>query len=162
MYLNWTQPVAEDSDNSSDEGSEVEHEEDGAAEESGQPSQPAKDPNGAHYSYDALSCTHFESASRQSHKEQKALLDQRKAAKPHSALLTEAKRAWSLARQKNLSKDERTKHIHALMDIIRGKVNEIVFKHDASRIVQTVVKYGGQKERNEIGSCWIMHSTLDN
>ena len=36
------------------------------------------------------------------------------------------------------------------MDIIRGKVKDIVFKHDASRIVQTVVKYGGQKERNEI------------
>ena len=36
------------------------------------------------------------------------------------------------------------------MEIIRGKVKDIVFKHDASRIVQTVVKYGGQKERNEI------------
>lgn len=36
------------------------------------------------------------------------------------------------------------------MEIIRGRVKEIVFKHDASRIVQTVVKYGGQKERNEI------------
>jgi pumilio family protein 6 len=36
------------------------------------------------------------------------------------------------------------------MDIIRGKVDDIVFKHDASRIVQTVVKYGGQKERNEV------------
>ena len=36
------------------------------------------------------------------------------------------------------------------MGIIRGKVKDIVFKHDASRIVQTAVKYGGQKERNEI------------
>jgi pumilio family protein 6 len=36
------------------------------------------------------------------------------------------------------------------MDAIRGKVKDIVFKHDASRIVQTVVKYGGQKERDEI------------
>ncbi|KAI0353312.1 ARM repeat-containing protein [Trametes cingulata] len=89
-------------------------------------------------------------AARESHKAQKALLEQRKAAKPHSALLTEAKRAWTLARQKNLSREERTKHINALMDIIRGKVKDIVFKHDASRIVQTVVKYGGQKERNEI------------
>ncbi|KAI0327732.1 ARM repeat-containing protein [Cubamyces sp. BRFM 1775] len=89
-------------------------------------------------------------AARESHKAQKALLEQRKAAKPHSALLTEAKRAWTLARQKNLSKEERTKHINALMEIIRGKVKDIVFKHDASRIVQTVVKYGGQKERNEI------------
>jgi pumilio family protein 6 len=36
------------------------------------------------------------------------------------------------------------------MDVIRGKVTEIVFKHDASRIVQTVVKYGGKKERDEV------------
>lgn len=36
------------------------------------------------------------------------------------------------------------------MNIIRGKVKDIVFKHDASRIVQSVVKYGGQTERDEI------------
>lgn len=89
-------------------------------------------------------------AARESHKAQKSLHEQRKAAKPHSELMTEAKRAWSLARQKNITKEERTKHIHSLMDVVRGKVKDIVFKHDASRIVQTVVKYGGQKERNEI------------
>lgn len=38
------------------------------------------------------------------------------------------------------------------MDVLRGHVQEIVFKHDASRIVQTVVKYGRQKERDEIAS----------
>ena len=36
------------------------------------------------------------------------------------------------------------------MGVIRGKVQDVVFKHDASRIVQTIVKYGGQKERDEI------------
>lgn len=65
-------------------------------------------------------------------------------------MLVEAKSAWSLARQKNLSKAERTKNIDALMVIIRGKVKDIVFKHDASRIVQTAVKHGSQKERDEI------------
>ncbi|KAI0646045.1 ARM repeat-containing protein [Trametes meyenii] len=89
-------------------------------------------------------------AARESHKVQKALLEQRRASKPHSALLTEAKGAWTLARQKNLPKEERAKHIRTLMETIRGKVKDIVFKHDASRIVQTAVKYGGQKERNEI------------
>ena len=91
-------------------------------------------------------------AARESHKAQRALLEQRKAAKPHSALLTDAKRAWTLARQKNLSKPERTKHINALMDIIRGKVKDIVFKHDASRIVQTLVKQGGQAERDAVAA----------
>ncbi|OBZ77915.1 Pumilio y domain family member 6 [Grifola frondosa] len=89
-------------------------------------------------------------ATRESHRAQRALLEQRRAAKPYSALLTQAKDAWTLARQKNLKKQVRTKHIHALMDIIRGQVKDIVFKHDASRIVQTAVKHGGQSERNEI------------
>ncbi|KAI0827208.1 ARM repeat-containing protein [Trametes gibbosa] len=89
-------------------------------------------------------------AARESHKAQKALHEQRKAAKPNSALLIDAKRAWTVARQKNITKDERAKHILELMDVIRGKVKDIVFKHDASRIVQTVVKWGGQKQRNEI------------
>ena len=89
-------------------------------------------------------------AARESHKAQRALLNERRAAKPHSALLAEAKRAWRLAHQKNLSKTEREKYLHALMDVIRGNVKDIVLKHDASRIVQTVVRYGGEKERNEV------------
>ena len=36
------------------------------------------------------------------------------------------------------------------MDIIRGHVTEIVFKHDASRIVQTLVKWGDQGVRDEV------------
>ena len=91
-------------------------------------------------------------ATRESHKAQKLLQDQRRAAKPHSSLLSEAKKLWSLARQKNIPTSERRKHVKDLMSIIRGKVKDIVFKHDASRIVQTVVKHGGQEERDEIAT----------
>jgi pumilio family protein 6 len=55
-----------------------------------------------------------------------------------------------LARAKNIPAAERQKHVKNLMSVIRGKVKDIVFKHDASRIVQTIVKYGGQKERDEV------------
>ncbi|KAG6864031.1 hypothetical protein C0991_000937 [Blastosporella zonata] len=102
------------------------------------PVQP-KDPNGMSFM-----------SSRESHKVQKALHEQRRAAKPHSTLLADAKRVWSLARQKTIPTAERQKHIQDLMNVIRGMVKDIVFKHDASRIVQTVVKYGGQKERDEV------------
>jgi pumilio homology domain family member 6 len=91
-------------------------------------------------------------ASSESRKAKKALYEQRKAAKTHSDLLRDAKRVWALARQKDISKTERQEHLKDLMDLIRGKVIEVVFKHDASRIVQTVVKYGGRKERNEIAA----------
>lgn len=36
------------------------------------------------------------------------------------------------------------------MSAIKGNVPDIVLKHDASRIVQTVVKYGTPEERNQI------------
>ncbi|KAF9235950.1 armadillo-type protein [Melanogaster broomeanus] len=81
-------------------------------------------------------------AARESHKAQRVLQDQRKAAKPHSQLLANAKRVWSLA--------QRQKHVRELMVVVKGKVKDIVLKHDASRIIQTIVKYGGQKERDQI------------
>lgn len=92
----------------------------------------------------------FDTAAREAHKAQRILTDQRRAAKPNSALLVNAKRLWSLARQKTLPPAERRKHVAALMAVLRGKVAEVVFKHDASRIVQTAVKWGTQAERDEI------------
>jgi pumilio homology domain family member 6 len=89
---------------------------------------------------------------KESHKTQRVLHEQRKAAKPHSQLLADAKRVWSLARQKNSPLAERQQHVRDLMSIIKGKVKDIVLKHDASRIIQTVVKYGGQKERDQIAA----------
>ena len=38
------------------------------------------------------------------------------------------------------------------MTIVRGHVKDIVFKHDASRIIQTIVRWGGTAERNEIAA----------
>lgn len=38
------------------------------------------------------------------------------------------------------------------MNIVRGHVKDIVFKHDASRIIQTIVRWGGPAERDEIAT----------
>lgn len=90
------------------------------------------------------------SAARESHKAQKELLAQRRAAKPHSSLLTEAKRVWAQARRTDITPAERKTHVDALMDIVRGHVKELVLKHDASRIIQTLVKRGTTREREEV------------
>lgn len=90
-------------------------------------------------------------SARESHAVQKATHQARMAAKPHSSLLIQAKHAWSLARRKTVpSPAERQADIQRLMGVIRGHVKEVVFKHDASRIVQTVVKYGSAAEREEV------------
>lgn len=146
-----TLPVRNENDASSedeeDEGFQ-EEEEDTVQEHS------MKDPNGTSLNLKSYLDLNSDSwiASKESHKVQRALFDQRRAAKPHSALLSKAKEAWTLARQKNISKEERTKNIHALMSIVRGHVLDVVFKHDASRIIQTIVKYGSAKEREEIAT----------
>jgi pumilio family protein 6 len=159
-----TLPVKEASDDGSeedDEGDDVEGgeeievdapEENEMAVDSALP----KDPNGKDmFRLRALYLPHIpcricRTAARESHKAQRVLQDQRRAAKPHSQLLASAKRVWSLARQKNIPSTERQKHVRDLMDIVKGKVKDIVLKHDASRIIQTIVKYGGQKERDQI------------
>lgn len=91
-----------------------------------------------------------QSVAKESHKAQRVLQEQRKAAKPHSQLIANAKRVWSLARQKNISQAERQKHVQELLAIVTGKVKDIVLKHDASRIIQTIVRYGGQRERDQV------------
>lgn len=113
---------------------------------------PTKDPNGAYVIKEDTRSNRSSmfAAARESHKAQRALLSERRAAKPHSALLVEAKRAWRLTHQKSIPKTEREKHLNELMGVIRGNVKDIVVKHDASRIVQTAVRYGGEKERNEV------------
>ncbi|KAI0251069.1 ARM repeat-containing protein [Lactifluus subvellereus] len=89
---------------------------------------------------------------KNTHAAQRVLTHQRRAAKPHSSLLADAKRAWSLAQQKTISKKERATHITSLMGIVRGMIQDIVFKHDASRIVQTIVKWGSQAQRSEVAT----------
>ena len=57
---------------------------------------------------------------------------------------------WAQARRKNITPKERQQAIRELMDVIRGHVKELANKHDASRIVQTAVKYGSAADRDTI------------
>jgi pumilio homology domain family member 6 len=74
----------------------------------------------------------------ESHKAQKELQSQRKAAKPNAVVMDQAKRIWASARQKDTPRAEREKLCKDLAVIVKGKVTEVVFKHDASRMIQTV------------------------
>ncbi|KAI8921330.1 armadillo-type protein [Powellomyces hirtus] len=89
---------------------------------------------------------------RQSRAEQKAMQLERKSQKPNAPLIQEAKGIWEKLRQKKLSPEEREVQMDALMDLIRGKVKDIIFKHDASRIIQCAIQYGNQKQKDEIAS----------
>jgi len=81
---------------------------------------------------------------------QKQLKNERKAQNPSYEIITEAKEIWETLRLKRNTKDERKQLMERLMNIIRGRVQEIIFKHDASRIIQCAIKYGNQSQRSEI------------
>ena len=90
------------------------------------------------------------SKSKESHAEQKRLAAERKLAKPHGEIITRSKRIWEQLRRTKLAPEERKKLIAELGQLIKGRVSDLVFKHDASRIVQSALKYADKTTRANI------------
>ncbi|KAL1918605.1 uncharacterized protein VTP21DRAFT_2627 [Calcarisporiella thermophila] len=86
--------------------------------------------------------------SRESHQKQKQLKNERKAARPnYKEIVYPAKKLWEELRQKRLEPKKRQQLMEQMMELMKGKVREFIFKHDASRIVQTCVKYANASQR---------------
>ncbi|KAG0232515.1 pumilio domain member 6 [Actinomortierella wolfii] len=89
-------------------------------------------------------------SSKESNALKKQLRDQRRAQKPNAEVIVPAKKLWEKLRLKELPKPERQEVMKQMMDLIKGKVQEIIFKHDMSRIIQTCLKWGNEEQRNII------------
>ncbi|KAJ9205895.1 hypothetical protein DTO164E3_1148 [Paecilomyces variotii] len=90
-------------------------------------------------------------SSRESHAKQKALQQERKAAKPNADLIARSKKLWErLRRKSHVPKDERKKLVTELFEIITGRVSDFVFKHDSVRVIQTALKYATPEQRKQI------------
>ncbi|KAF9582588.1 pumilio domain member 6 [Lunasporangiospora selenospora] len=89
-------------------------------------------------------------STKESNAQKKALREERRSHKPNSELIYPAKKIWERLRRKDLAKDERKEVMKEMMDLITGKVQEIIFKHDMSRIIQSCLKYGNEDQRNVI------------
>jgi pumilio family protein 6 len=91
------------------------------------------------------------STSRESHAKQKALAQDRKAAKPNSDSIQRSKKLWEqLRRKSHVKKEERDVLVKELFDIITGRVQDFVFKHDSVRVIQTALKYAAPAQRKQI------------
>ena len=87
--------------------------------------------------------------SKERHAQQKEKAAIRKAQKPHSELVAKAKIHWERVRQKkSITKEERQKHLIDLINVVKGHMKDVIFKHDASRIIQSIVKWGNRSERD--------------
>ncbi|KAJ5107452.1 hypothetical protein N7456_004127 [Penicillium angulare] len=90
-------------------------------------------------------------ASRESHAKQKALQLERKAAKPNADMIARSKKLWEqLRRKSHVPLEQRKKLVKELFEIITGRVQDFVFKHDSVRVVQTALKYGNLEQRKQI------------
>ena len=66
----------------------------------------------------------------------------RKSKQKRELMIVKCKQTWEQARVGHLSEKERRPLIDLLMSQITGHIEEVVFKHDASRMVQCCIKYG--------------------
>ncbi|KAJ1340408.1 hypothetical protein BSLG_004972 [Batrachochytrium salamandrivorans] len=67
----------------------------------------------------------------------------------HAPMIMEAKTIWEELRQSAL-KQERRELMNRMMGLVTGKAKEIIFKHDANRIIQCCLKYGSPSQRDQI------------
>ncbi|KAL8794476.1 MAG: hypothetical protein Q9195_002949 [Heterodermia aff. obscurata] len=93
------------------------------------------------------------SLSRESHAKQKALAQERKAAKPNADSIARTKKLWErLRRKSHVPRDERKQLVAELFGIITGHVKDFVLKHDSVRVVQTALKYANIDQRKMTAS----------
>ncbi|KAG7694697.1 hypothetical protein KL951_003874 [Ogataea haglerorum] len=90
-------------------------------------------------------------ANRPSRQEQKKLLSERKLKRKSGTQVENIKRLWEKLRVKNppMPKEVRDKLCDETWELSKDVIGDLVLKHDASRVVQTLVKYCS-KERREI------------
>ncbi|KAF2856204.1 ARM repeat-containing protein [Plenodomus tracheiphilus IPT5] len=89
--------------------------------------------------------------SREAHAKQKALVKERKAAKPNADVIERSKKLWEKLRLKShIEKEERKELVRELFEIITGRVKDFVFKHDSTRVIQTAIKYSTMEQRRMI------------
>ncbi|OQD89772.1 hypothetical protein PENANT_c002G10745 [Penicillium antarcticum] len=120
-----------------DDMSDEEEEKPSKSEEREQKDAPQKNPNS--------------NASRESHAKQKALQQERKAAKPNADTIARSMKLWEqLRRKSHVPLEQRKKLIKELFEIITNRVRDFVFKHDSVRVIQTALKYGNLEQRKQI------------
>eukprot|EP01114_Cavostelium_apophysatum_P012349 TRINITY_DN2749_c0_g1_i2.p1 TRINITY_DN2749_c0_g1~~TRINITY_DN2749_c0_g1_i2.p1 ORF type:complete len:610 (-),score=205.16 TRINITY_DN2749_c0_g1_i2:117-1946(-) len=64
--------------------------------------------------------------------------------------IEEAKRIWEKARVHDLSEEEKKPRLAELYELVKGRTVALVFKHDASRIIQTLLKSGDEEMKENV------------
>ena len=92
------------------------------------------------------------STSKEAHETQKKLLQERKKNRKSGIEVEQIKRLWEKLRVRNppVPKDVRKKLCDETWKLCEGVIGDLVLKHDASRVVQTLVKFSDKERRDKI------------
>lgn len=126
---------SDDLDSESGEQSEIEESEDEKDEDENKAGQGKKDSNG-----------------NSQHTEQRKLLKERKLQRKSGEQIQQIKSLWERLRVKTppIPKPVREKLSNEMWELSKDCIQDLVLKHDASRIVQTLVKYSTKERRQQI------------
>lgn len=87
-------------------------------------------------------------SSKESRAEQKRLKDERKKSRPHGEKIQHIKRLWEQLRVKNgITPEARKKLVDEIWNLSHDIIIELVFKHDSTRVIQTLLKYSDKAKR---------------
>ncbi|CAK9435784.1 uncharacterized protein LODBEIA_P04710 [Lodderomyces beijingensis] len=122
-------------DEEGDEDDEDDNDDDVVVEDS---PQTAEDPN--------------KKSSKEQHSEQKKLLGERKLQRKSGVQVQDIKKLWEKLRvtKPTPTKQQRDKLCDEIWALSENVINDLVLKHDASRVVQTLVKYSSKERRDKI------------
>ena len=76
--------------------------------------------------------------------------DNARTAKPHSAVVEQGNKLWEKLRSEKTGADERAKLVDELLTLFRGKLINLLQKHDAARVLQSCFKQGSAAQRDAL------------
>lgn len=82
--------------------------------------------------------------------DQKLAKKQRKMQRPHYEMVTRAKQIWNIIRERDVDKTKRATLVDELYTLVKGKIYDVAAKHDASRVIQSLMQHGKPEHRSQI------------
>eukprot|EP01134_Creolimax_fragrantissima_P002389 CFRG2389T1 len=81
-------------------------------------------------------------------KNKKELKKERQLARPHGEMMFTARKLWEVVRDSsNKDKDLRKKNVGEMVKLLEGQMLDVIFRHDATRIIQSMVQFGSVEQR---------------
>ncbi|XP_015704409.1 pumilio homolog 3 [Coturnix japonica] len=64
-------------------------------------------------------------------------------------IIVKSKQIWESVRRKKCDKEKREKLMNELQKLLHGKIKDLAFAHDSTRVIQCFIQYGNDKQRQE-------------